>query len=273
MPTVEVQKTHIFYTSSGTGVPCLVMHGGLGLDHTYLRGLDMLSDVLHLVYYDHRHNGRSGRPPVESVTHAQLADDAESLRQHLGLGKVGVLGHSYGGFIALEYALRHPDSISYLILLDTAPQFNYGEEILDAAKARGATPEMLEALVTIPAEDEALKNMFKLVLPLYFTRYQSAYDALFAETIMCAACAEHQEQMLATYNMLPHLHKISCPTLVLVGRHDIICPPSQAQLMLERMPQAGLEVFEHSGHFPWIEEPKRFSQTIKEWLEQVRTSP
>lgn len=49
MPTVEIQKTHIFYTSSGTGVPCLVMHGGLGLDHTYLRGLDMLSDVLHLV--------------------------------------------------------------------------------------------------------------------------------------------------------------------------------------------------------------------------------
>src|SRR5947199_256762 len=122
MPTVEVQKTHIFYTSSGTGVPCLVMHGGLGLDHTYLRGLDML-----------------------------------------------------------------------------------------------------EVFVTIPAEDESLKNMFKLVLPLYFTRYQSAYVALFAETIMCAACAEHQEQMLAAYNMLPHLHKISCPTLVLVGRHDIIC--------------------------------------------------
>jgi proline iminopeptidase len=63
MPTVDVHQTHLFYTESGTGVPCLVMHGGLGLDHTYLRGLDIVSDVLHLVYYDHRHNGRSGRPP------------------------------------------------------------------------------------------------------------------------------------------------------------------------------------------------------------------
>ena len=151
MPTVEIQKTHIFYTSSGTGVPCLVMHGGLGLDHTYLRGLDMLGDVLHLVYYDHRHNGRSGRPPIESVTHAQLADDAESLRQHLGLGKVAVLGHSYGGFIALEYALRYPDSVSHLILVDTAPVFDYGEEIMNNAIAKGATPAMIERPASAPS--------------------------------------------------------------------------------------------------------------------------
>src|SRR5712691_6144642 len=146
MPTVEVHDTHIFYTTSGTGLPCLVMHGGLGLDHTYLRGLDNFSDVLHLVYYDHRHNGRSGRPPLESVTHAQLAADAEGLRQSLGVGKVAVLGHSYGGFIALEYALRYPESVSHVILVDTAPAFNYGEDIMHNAMAKGATPAMLEAL-------------------------------------------------------------------------------------------------------------------------------
>src|SRR2546421_11442045 len=128
MPTVEVQKTHIFYTSSGTGVPCLVMHGGLGLDHTYLRGLDMLSDVLRLVYYDHRHNGRSGRPPVESVTHAQLADDAESLRQHLCLGKVAVVGHSSGGFIALEDCPPFSDSCFHFILPDEAAVVHYRGE-------------------------------------------------------------------------------------------------------------------------------------------------
>ena len=59
MPTVEVHQTQLFYTRRGTGVPCLMMHGGLGLDHTYLRGLDIVDDVLDLVYYDHRHNGRS----------------------------------------------------------------------------------------------------------------------------------------------------------------------------------------------------------------------
>ena len=268
MPTIEVHDTHIFYTTSGTGLPCLVMHGGLGLDHTYLRGLDNFSDVLHLVYYDHRHNGRSGRPPLESVTHAQFADDAEALRQHLGFGKVAVLGHSYGGFIALEYALRYPDSVSHLILLDTAPVFNYGEEIMNNAVTMGATPAMLEALTASSSNEEDMKSTLKLIFPLYFYRYQSAYDALFADMIVCAACGEHQEKMLATYNTLPSLHEIGCPTLVLVGRHDFICPPSQAQLMHAHIPQSRLVVFEHSGHFPWIEEPALFTQSVKEWLEQ-----
>jgi proline iminopeptidase len=268
MPTVEIQKTNIFYTSSGTGVPCLVMHGGLGLDHTYLRGLDMLSDVLHLVYYDHRHNGRSGRPPIESVTHAQLADDAESLRQHLGLGKVAVLGHSYGGFIALEYALRYPDSVSHLILVDTAPVFDYGEEVMNNAIAKGATPAMIEAIAASSANEEEMKSSLQLIFSLYFYRYQPAYDALMADIIVCAVCGEHQEKMLFTYNTLPSLHEIACPTLLLVGIDDFICPPSQAQQMHEHIPQSHLVVFEQSGHFPWIEEPTLFIQTVKEWLEK-----
>jgi proline iminopeptidase len=268
MPTVDVQQTHLFYTRSGSGVPCLVMHGGLGLDHTYLRGLDIISDVLDLVYYDHRHNGRSGRPPLESVTHAQLADDAEGLRQHLSLGKVVVLGHSYGGFIALEYALRYPASVSHLILLDTAPVFNYGEEIMNNAMAKAATPAMLEALTASSSNDEAMKSMLKLLLPLYFYQYQPAYDALFADIITCAAIEEQQEKILSTYNMLPYLHEIGCPTLLLVGRDDFICPPSQAQLMHAHIPQSRLVVFEQSGHFPWIEEPALFIQTVKEWLER-----
>jgi pimeloyl-ACP methyl ester carboxylesterase len=176
------------------------MHGGLGLDHTYLRGLDNLGDVMQLVYYDHRHNGRSGRPPLETMSHAQLADDAEGLRQQLDLGKIAVLGHSYGGFIALEYALRYPDSVSHLILLDTAPAFNYGEEIMNNAKARGATKAMLEELTSSapPAGDEASKRSLKLIHPLYFYRYRPAYEDLLEENMYCAACAAYQGQLLAT---------------------------------------------------------------------------
>jgi proline iminopeptidase len=68
--------------------------------------------------------------------------------------------------------------------------------------------------------------------------------------------------------MLPHLHSIDCPTLILVGRDDFICPPSRAQSMHELIPQSRLVVFEHSGHFPWIEEPGIFAQAVKEWLKQ-----
>jgi proline iminopeptidase len=117
-------------------------------------------------------------------------------------------------------------------------------------------------------EDEAMKSTLKLIWPLYFYLHQPAYDALVDEMIVCAALEGQQEQVLSTYNTLPSLHEIGCPTLVLVGRDDFITPPSQAQLLHAHIPHSRLVVFEHSGHFPWIEEPALFIQTVKEWLAQ-----
>src|ERR671927_1770888 len=147
MAVAHLNGTKLFYAEVGQGrVPCLVMHGGLGFDHTCLHPwLDPLGDVMHLVYYDHRANGRSGRPPLETITFEQLCSDADALREHLGFEEVAVLGYSFGGCIALEYALRYPERISHLILLDTAPTLDYGEEIEANARRKGATQEQLEA--------------------------------------------------------------------------------------------------------------------------------
>src|SRR6059058_5889365 len=102
---VPINGTEIFYEELGRGI--LVMHGGLGFDHTYFRPfLDPLAEQGRLVYYDHRIYGRSGRPPLETLTHEQLVEDAEALRRHLGLGQMVLIGHSYGGFLAQELALR-----------------------------------------------------------------------------------------------------------------------------------------------------------------------
>ena len=69
MPVARLNATEVFYSEVGEGIPCLVMHGGLGFDHTYMHPwLDPLGDVMHLVYYDHRCNGRSGRPSLETLT-------------------------------------------------------------------------------------------------------------------------------------------------------------------------------------------------------------
>src|SRR5262245_56401526 len=137
MAIAHLNDTDLFYTTVGAGLPCLVMHGGLGFDHTYLHPwLDPLGDTLQLIYYDHRGNGRSGRPPKETMTHAQFAADAAALASYLGHEKVAVLGHSYGGFIGLEVALRHPDRLSHLVLVDTAPVWppaGYPEEIAENA--------------------------------------------------------------------------------------------------------------------------------------------
>jgi pimeloyl-ACP methyl ester carboxylesterase len=93
---------------------------------------------------------RRGSPPLETLTFEQFCFDAEALREHLGFERVAVPGYSYGGFIALEYALRYPERLSHLILLDTSPGGDYWEEVKTNARRKGATEEQLEALEARP---------------------------------------------------------------------------------------------------------------------------
>ena len=117
MTLTKISDIELYYEELGSGFPFLVMHGGLGIDHTYLRSiLGLLSDIFKLIFYDHRGHGRSGRPPLNTITYEQLSDDAHALTKNLGYEKIGIIGNSAGGYIALNYAIRHPDNLSYLIL-------------------------------------------------------------------------------------------------------------------------------------------------------------
>lgn len=137
---VAVRDTELFVTTTGTGPPMLVMHGGLGIDHTCLRPwLDALGDIAELVFYDHRGNGRSARPPLDEVDHATWVADADALRERLGHDQVVVLGHSYGGFLAMRYALAHPGRVRGLVLVSTAATMRHWDRIL----ARLATPALV----------------------------------------------------------------------------------------------------------------------------------
>ena len=99
----------------------LALHGGPGFDHAYFKpSLSALTDVAQIVFLDQRGQGRSGRAPVESCTTEQMADDAAALCHTLGIKRPAVLGHSFGGFVALHLALRHPDVAGSLILIDSA---------------------------------------------------------------------------------------------------------------------------------------------------------
>jgi pimeloyl-ACP methyl ester carboxylesterase len=98
----------VFCTTNGHGRPMLLMHGGSGLDHTYFRPwLDILSNQVPLIYYDQLGQGRSTRPQsYEGISMGTWADEADALRVFLGFDRIILLGHSFGGFIAQEYALR-----------------------------------------------------------------------------------------------------------------------------------------------------------------------
>src|SRR6266540_5558788 len=143
MSTARLNGTSLYYETVGTGPTCLVMHGGLGLDHTLRHPmLDRLGERLRLAYYDHRGNGRSGRPPLETLTMAQPADDADALAGRLGAGPVLVLGWSYGGIVAQELAVRHPERVAGLVLVGTTPGQLGATERLDDEQGPPPPPEL-----------------------------------------------------------------------------------------------------------------------------------
>jgi proline iminopeptidase len=268
LPFVAINGTELFYLSSGTGIPCLVMHGGLGVDHTYLHPwLDPLGDRFRLVYYDHRGNGRSGRPALSTLTFAQFAADADALRAYLGIDKIAILGHSFGGIVALEYALQYPHRLSRLILVGTAPAFDYGGEIVANIQRTRPDPEVLAAWGQPPVDAADQERQLKATAPLYFVRYDPAQvDRLFAHTVFSAAASKRGSDLVQGYSIVPRLREIETPTLVLTGRDDFIAPPSQAERLGRGLPNARVVIFEHSGHYPYVEEPDAFFATIRSWL-------
>src|SRR5512135_1601050 len=145
MPTLPIRDVSLFVKVMGQGYPLVLMHGGPGLDHTSLLALQPLADQFTLVFYDHRCNGRSNGAKVSSMTFENLTADAEALRQTLGFEKWAVLGHSFGGYVALEYALRYPSSLSHLILVNSGGDYSWASEKSSELLAkRGFPPDIVE---------------------------------------------------------------------------------------------------------------------------------
>jgi proline iminopeptidase len=276
MSIAHLNDTDLYYEEVGHGVPCLVMAGGPDIDHTYLRPwLDDLGDTFRLIYYDHRCSGRSGRPPVETYTYDQLCTDADALRHHRGHPRVAVLGHSSGGMLALQYALRYPDRLSHLILADTAAAFNYPEAVLENARRRSATEEMLATLRLLfpPVREDEMPRLARGrvdLLPLYFhTRSPDWGERLFGRTVFNPDLLPRGVALLAEHDVTSRLSEIQTPSLILVGEDDFITPPSQAAVLHQGLPHSTRVVLKGCGHFSYAEAPDAFAAAIRQWLQQT----
>lgn len=277
MAIARIDGADIYFVETGSGLPCIALHGGLGFDHTYLRStLRPLEDVIRFIYPDHRANGRSERVPLETVTIAQLAEDVEGLRSHLGLDEIAVLGHSYGGFVALEYATRFPERVTHLIALSTSPGVfsPTQDELAERADPSWITSEVEEALSSFggppsktPEELEARLHL-RARAWLYDTPPAVLLEAL-AETKFEPKVAARGNEALEGWTVAGELASITCPTFVGCGRYDLFTTPECSKRLANAIPGAELVWFERSGHFPWIEEPDAFFEAVRGWLGKV----
>ena len=257
----------------GTGTPLVVVNGGPGFDHTYLhvsQAWDVLAKSRRVVFYDQRGNGRS--PALKKDQSCSLADqieDLEAVRAHLGADRIDLLGHSWGGYLVMAYAARHPEHVAHLVICDSAApkwadtRFIFSD-IYPETVARQDALAFADTLGDQAAIDAGIKEYLSMLFVSLekrdaFLTHASAYHYTRAINLTL-------NNDLARFDLNPELPKFRFPTLVLTGRFDANVAPSTAWKIHLAIPGSKFTVFERSGHLPFYEEPEDFVRVVEGFL-------
>ncbi|WP_437590185.1 alpha/beta fold hydrolase [Sorangium sp. So ce1000] len=279
----RIRDTEIYFDIEGMGLApdgprmrekpvMFVVHGGPGADHSsHKGGMTPLADRAQLVYFDHRGQGRSARGPKETYTLENNVEDMEALRQHLGLDRIAVMGTSYGGMVAMAYALEYQRHVSHLILVATAAS----HRLIDRAKqivAERGTEQQRAACERLWAGeiegDEQFADLLQILGPLYATTFdpRKAAEGRARTIYNVDAWNVALQKFMRRFDFTPRLPEIEVPTLVIAGRHDWICPPDLSEEIARLIPGADLRIFERSSHWVRADEPEALLDAIAGFL-------
>ena len=207
----------------------------------------------------------------ESQTLEENIHDVDALRDYLGLERVSILGSSYGGVVAQGYAINYPDHVFKLILSCTAPSFGFMDDAKRIVAERGSAEHerVCKRLWDGTFEsEEQLHEYYRIMGPMYSTTFDlDKFEATWSQSI------RNFDQLnrgfgdfLRSFDYTDQLHMIRCPTLVLAGAHDWICPPDQSQLIAEKIPRAQLKIFANSAHSIAADETDAYVDTVRGFL-------
>lgn len=275
MTKIAVRDVRLFVDVVGHGYPLVLMHGGPGADHWTLLPFRQLADRFTLVFYDHRCNGRSVGVPVSSMTWENLTADADALRESLGFDKWAVLGHSFGGKVALEYALRYPNSLSHLILLDAGGDSWWEQENAPELLAkRGFSGKKVELARRWFNGRTAPWEFFPTLMRLGgaydpHTSLLAAVRTMFAERRFKARPQAEIfgfGQLMKGWTVMDRLGEIRVPTLVMAGRDDFVFPPEHQGQLAAGIPNARLEIIERAGHNPHDEATAEVMKAVRDFI-------
>jgi proline iminopeptidase len=274
MTSMRIRDVSLYVEVVGQGDPLLLMHGGPGLDYTTLLPLKPLAEHFTLVFYDHRCNGRS-TGEVATMTLENLCADAEALREALGFERWAVLGHSFGGNVALEYALRHPHSLSRLVLMNTGgAQWWVNQNAPDLLAKRGYSLGAVQAARRFyngqisPREFLPTFLKFSGAYSYHNSLLDTVREALFGRLpkFRPEATIFGYSQLLPRWTVMDRLSEIHAPTLVVAGRHDFLFPTEHQVALTAGIPGARLEIIECAGHNPHMERQADVVQAITAFL-------
>ena len=285
--TVEVAvngyKVVVYSFGSGDDV-LLCLNGGPGLPCDYLREshAPLADQGYRVVAYDQLGCGASDKPDDASLwTITRYVEEVEAVRTALGLGKVHMLGQSWGGWLTIEYGVTYPENLATVILCNTCGDMPH--LISELARHRAALgPETVAMMQRHEAEGTLDHPEYEAVITLLNHRHVcrlAAWPAPLKRSLEdwnqdVYGTMQGPNEFLYTgnlkdWNRIPDMHRIACPALIVVGQHDELTPAC-AMRMKNALPDATVAVFPNSSHTPFYEEPEAYRETLLGFLAKHR---
>jgi len=275
-----------YWSVGGSGgkdeqVPLLLLHGGPGAPYDYLENLQALAtETRRVIFYDQLGCGRSDQPDEpERWRVPRFVDEVGMVRKALGLERVHILGQSWGGMLAIEYALSQPDGLMSLILSNTTSSIPLW--IAEANRLRAELPPEVQATLTRHEEAGTTDSEeYQQAMIVFYDRHvlriqpmpdyvQRTFDNMGQVYLTMNGPSEfHVIGVIKDWDRTDRLAEIRVPTLIISGRYDESTPTINEVL------QRGISgsewiVFENSSHLSHVEEPELYMQTVRNFLNRV----
>lgn len=280
---VDIDQGRLFYKTFGTGTPIIMLHGGPGLDHWYLLPqLSQISEDHQIIFYDQRGSGRSLQTPMNEtyINMDRFTQDLEELRLALGVDKFILAGHSFGGYLAMWYAVEHQENLAGLMLLNSAPMNYAGQKAFmeSFVEKTSALTDTISPLfdyesfekLSVKEIDEYHRILFSVYLadPNLSSELTFNFDKKSALSgFRVGEFIRKSAWMIEGFTLEPKLNKLKIPTLILHGNQDII-PEWTADDLHKAIPNSVLVKLDNCGHFPYIEKQEEMFAHIHTFLDQ-----
>ncbi len=277
---LEVNGASLFFKTMGSGEPLVVLHGGPGFDHRqFLPYIWELAEQHKVILYDQRGTGLSSGPVnAESISIDTFIADIEAVREAFGIEKMNLLGHSFGGILAMHYGIRHPDNLRSLVLASTAASHESFDEMRTRYQA-DRLPEDAALLEEIYSSDDyqagdpqAIENFWRVFFKPYFADQSlvSKMDLTFTENTIknSNTVAGHILESIGEFDLHGDLQAIHCPTLIIHGEADPM-PVEYAERIHDSIAGSELVTLAGSGHWIFVDATEAFTSSVLEFLATV----
>ncbi|MEP6754705.1 MAG: alpha/beta hydrolase [Chthonomonadales bacterium] len=273
----------LHYRTIGKGAPILMLSGGPGIDVSYLEPVAKeLSRTHECILLEQRGTGRSKLPAITSANMSLniVVGDVEALRVHLKLNKLTIFGHSWGGMLAMSYAVSYPDKVEELILCSSGgANRDFMKTFSDNIDCR-LTPEELKlsnkfdnpTYRRVDPQKASIEHL-KSIAPAYFfdrANVRLLTDQLNKNTFAPGVNSTlMRDLMQRNYDLRVELRRVECPVLILQGHQDPI-GEGTAYETKACLQNSTITFIDKCGHFPWLERPKTFYPILFKFLEKGR---